>query len=139
MIGEITKDELIKQGYNIENAYIKSVNLSMADHGCLSSNLDLNIERGGIGFGGYCLGKGYVGAPDFSSNGSGLVYLMRVMDVVGSSTWEGLKGKYCRVAYQDKDRNGPFHIIGNIIGDKFFDVNSFFEKYEAEKCTLSNG
>lgn len=132
MIGETTKDELIAQGYHIENAYIKNVRLSMADYSCLSSNLDLIFERGGIGFGGYCLGKGYVGASNFSSNGSGLVYLMRIMDVIGSDTWEGLKGKYCRVAYQDKDRNGPFHIIGNIIDDKFFDVRSFFEEYEKE-------
>ena len=40
-----TYDKLTASGYRIENALIKSVDLSMADHGCLT--LAMTLEGGG--------------------------------------------------------------------------------------------
>ena len=65
-----TYDKLTESGYSIENALIKNVDLSMADHGCLT--LAMTLEGGGWGvvYGGYCLGKGYLGADDDFFDGS---------------------------------------------------------------------
>ena len=59
-----TYKQLIESGYGIENALITNVDLSMADHGCLT--LAMTLEGGGWGvvYGGYCLGNGYLGADD---------------------------------------------------------------------------
>ena len=120
-----TYDKLTASGYSIENALIKNVDLSMADHGCLT--LAMTLEGGGWGvvYGGYCLGKGYLGADDdfFSGSASGMEYLIRIMDTVGVEKFQDLKGKYVRVATKSGD---PVKIIGNIINDKWFDAETFF-------------
>jgi hypothetical protein len=51
-------------GYKIENAKITFVDLSMADHGCLTLSLCLEGEGWGCMYGGYVLGTGYVGADE---------------------------------------------------------------------------
>jgi len=119
-------DQLIKEGYKIENAVIKDVDLSMADHGCLT--LAMTLDGGGwsVVYGGYCLGKGYLGAADdfFSGSAAGMEYLTRIMDIVGVERFQNLKGKYVRVA--TKGWGGSVKIIGNIIKDQWFDAETFF-------------
>ena len=122
-----TQEQLIESGYRIENALITNVDLSMADHGCLT--LVMTLEGGGWGvvYGGYCLGKGYLGADDdfFDGSAAGMEYLMRIMDTVGVEKFQDLKGKYVRVAA--KGWGNSVKIIGNIIHDKWFDAETFFE------------
>lgn len=100
----------------------------MENHGCLC--LDLTIEWDGCGcvYGGYCLGKGYVGANDdfFSGSEKGLEAIMRIMDTVGQSELSKLKGQYIRVAH--KGWGSSVKIIGNIVKDKWFDYEKHFEK-----------
>ena len=119
-------DQLIKEGYKIENAVIKNVDLSMADHGCLT--LAMTLDGGGwdVVYGGYRLGKGYLGADDdfFSGSAAGMEYLIRIMDTVGVERFQNLKGKYVRVA--TKGWGGSVKIIGNIIKDQWFDAETFF-------------
>ena len=95
-----TQEQLIESGYSIENALITNVDLSMADHGCFT--LAMTLEGGGWGvvYGGYCLGKGYLGADDdfFDGSAAGMEYLIRIMDTVGVEKFQDLKGKYVRVA-----------------------------------------
>jgi hypothetical protein len=119
-------DQLIKEGYKIENAVIKDVDLSMADHGCLTLAMTLDGGGWGVVYGGYCLGKGYLGADDnfFSGIAAGMEYLIRIMDTVGVERFQNLKGKYVRVA--TKGWGGPVKIIGNIIKDQWFDAETFF-------------
>lgn len=121
-----TQEQLIESGYRIENALITNVDLSMADHGCLT--LAMTLEGGGWGvvYGGYCLGKGYLGADDdfFDGSAAGMEYLMRIMDTVGVEKFQDLKGKYVRVAA--KGWGNSVKIIGNIINDKWFDAETFF-------------
>lgn len=121
-----TQDQLIEAGYTIENALIESVDLSMADHGCLTLAMTLKGCGWGVVYGGYCLGKGYLGADDnfFSGSAAGIEYLMRIMDIVGVERFQNLKGKYVRVA--TKGLSGPVKIIGNILEDKWFDAETFF-------------
>lgn len=121
-----TQEQLIESGYRIENALITNVDLSMADHGCLT--LVMTLEGGGWGvvYGGYCLGKGYLGADDdfFDGSAAGMEYLIRIMDTVGVEKFQDLKGKYVRVAA--KGLGNSVKIIGNIINDKWFDAETFF-------------
>ena len=125
-----TQEQLIESGYRIENALITNVDLSMADHGCLT--LVMTLEGGGWGvvYGGYCLGKGYLGADDdfFDGSAAGMEYLIRIMDTVGVEKFQDLKGKYVRVA--DKGWGSSVKIIGNIIKNKWFDAETFFADKE---------
>lgn len=121
-----TQEQLTEAGYSIENALITNVDLSMADHGCLT--LAMTLEGGGWGvvYGGYCLGKGYLGADDdfFDGSAAGMEYLIRIMDTVGVEKFQDLKGKYVRVA--NKGWGSSVKIIGNISKDKWFDAETFF-------------
>ncbi len=53
--------QLIDEGYRIENAKITNVSLNMENHGCLCLDLALEWDGCGCVYGGYVLGKGYVG------------------------------------------------------------------------------
>lgn len=121
-----TQDKLTDLGYRIENALIEKVDLSMADHGCLTLAMTLAGGGWGVVYGGYCLGKGYLGAEDdfFEGSAAGMEYLMRIMDTVGVEKFQDLKGKYVRVA--TKSWGDSVKIIGNILRDKWFDAETFF-------------
>lgn len=118
--------KLIDQGYTVENAKITKADLSMADYGCLTLSMTLEGNGWGVVYGGYCLGKGCLGAgeDDFSGSAAGTEYLMRIMDVVGVEKFQDLKGKYVRVA--NKGWGSTIKIIGNIIQDQWFDAETFF-------------
>ena len=111
----------------IQNAKITKVDLSMADHGCLT--LELFIEGNGWGccVGGYALGHGYVGAKEFIGFPKGIEEIMRIMNVVGVSRFNEMQGKYIRV---ETEGWGSFiiHKIGNIVEDKWFDYHEFYKK-----------
>lgn len=70
----------------------------MADHGVLTSDLVLNGYGWGVCYGGYVLGKGYLGSKDFEGYGSGMEAIMRIMDTVGVEEYGQMKGKYVRIA-----------------------------------------
>lgn len=120
-------ESLLKEsGYRIGNCLIESVDLSMRDHGCLDMTLCLSGQVN-VCFGGYVLGKGYLGAPDdfWEGSAAGLEYIMRIMDVVGVESFQELKGKYVRVAH--KGLGSSVKIIGNITKEEWFDAESFFK------------
>lgn len=119
-------ETLINEGYTIENAKITSVDLSMEDHDVLTLNMALNGKGWGCVYGGYILGKGYLGAKKFEGNIKGIEYIMRIMDTVGISRFQDLKGKYIRVA--TKGWGSIIKIIGNVIEDKWFDAEEFFKE-----------
>lgn len=121
-----TVEELRADGYSIENAQITNVSLNMENHGCLT--LDLTLEGGGWGvvYGGYCLGKGYLGAGKFEGYDKGLEAIMLIMNTVGVSDLFKMEGKYVRVA--TKGWGQTVRIIGNITKDLWFDYEAFFKK-----------
>lgn len=118
--------QLIKEGYEVENVLITQVDLSMADHGCFTLAMTLEGAGWGAVYGGYCLGKGYLGADDdfFKGSAAGMEYLMRIMDTVGVERFQDLRGKYARIA--TKGWGSSVKIIGNIIKDQWFDAETFF-------------
>ncbi|MBO7211917.1 MAG: hypothetical protein J6V44_13085 [Methanobrevibacter sp.] len=123
------KERLEKEGYTIENACIKDVSISMADHGVLTYGITLEGYGWGCVYGGRCIGHGYLGAKKFDGCGNGLEAMMRIMDIVGVEKWEYLKGKYIRVA--SKGLGDTIDIIGNIIDDKWFNQREFFSNPES--------
>lgn len=117
----------------ILNAQIKNITLTMADHGVLTFDVIVEGSGWGCGLGGYVIGKGYLGADDDdfqSESGLGLVAMMRIMNVVGVDKWENLKGKYCRV--ESEGWGGRIHKIGNIINEKWFDIDKFFKTHQKD-------
>lgn len=110
----------------IENAKISSVSFTMADHGCITFWVSIELCGGGCSIGGYCIGHGYVGADEFDGSGNGIEAMARIMDTVGVEKWEDLEGKYCRV--ETEGWGGRIHTIGNIIKDKWFDIDKFFKE-----------
>lgn len=115
----------------IKNVKITNVSLTMADHGCLTFYLTLEGDGWGINYGGYCIGFGFLGSDSFTAeNGSGLVAIMRIMDTVGVERWEDLKGKYIRTV--NEGWGSSVKKIGNIIEDKWFDIDEFFKNYNKE-------
>lgn len=125
---KFTEKELKDLGYELLNAKITNVSLSMKDHGCLTLSIALQGAGRGVVYGGYCLGKGYLGADDDYFNGSakGMEAIMRIMDVVGVEALEDMKGKYVRIAI--KGWSNSVKIIGNVVSDQWFDYESFFSE-----------
>lgn len=113
--------------FQIENAKISKTSITMADHGCLTFWVFVDGGGWGCGFGGYCIGHGYLGAKEFTAeNGDGLEAMMHIMDTVGVEKWEDLKGKYCRCKMEGP--GGGIAAIGNIIEDRWFDIREFYDK-----------
>lgn len=112
----------------IENAKIKSVDLSMADHGCLVLEMELEGNGWFTVFGGRVLGKGYVGAKEFSGSPRGIEEIMRIMNVVGVDHFNNMQNKYVRV--ETEGWGSPISKIGNIVEDKWFDYTEFYGEDE---------
>lgn len=131
-----TEEKLIEEGYEIRNAQIKGAELTMEHCGCIS--LDVVVEGAGWGciFGGYSLGHGYLGAKEFSGYGPGMESIARIMDTVGVTKLSDLEGKYIRAAVTGDRR---LKIIGNIINNKWFDIESFFKDAQANDKEVSEG
>ena len=121
-----TKEKLEAEGYSIENAKITDVDLSMADHGVLTLSLVLDGGGWGCRYGGYVLGHGYLGAKEFRGSDVGMESIMRIMDTVGVERFQSMNGCYVRVA--TSGISSPIKIIGNVMDDKWFDIDSFFKE-----------
>ena len=114
-----------------ENAKITRTKLTMEAHACLTFWIFVEMKSGGCGFGGYCIGHGYLGADSFSASGRGLEAIMRIMDTVGVSDWEELPGNYVRVRHTGM--GGTIKEIGNIIQDEWFNLEDFFAEKTEDK------
>lgn len=114
----------------IENAKIKNVSISMADHGVITFTIFVEGAGWGCGIGQYVNGVGYLGADYWKGNGSAIVAMMKIMDTVEVEKWEDLQGKYIRV--ESDGWGSTIHKIGNIIKDKWFDLREFFKNTESE-------
>lgn len=109
----------------IEYMKISSVDLSTKDYGCLVMRMWLENEGKIVLFGNAFLGRGYLGADSFEGSEFGIEYIMRVMDVVGVSSFNDMVGKYIRV---EASWGHTVDKIGNITEDKWFSQKEFFVK-----------
>lgn len=108
---------------NIENVQIHDVELSMANNGCLTLTLVLRGSATVYSYGAFTIGHGCINADQWDAHGIGLVVMMKIMDVVGVDRWDKLQSQYCRI--KTSNSGATIYCIGNIIYDKWFDVNEF--------------
>lgn len=109
----------------IENAKIVSTSLGTEDHGIFTFWLNLEGDGWGVGFGGYALD----GFDEIKNTRVlqpiGAAAIQEVLRVVGVSIWEELPGNYVRVVTDGP--GGKVTRIGNLIEDKWLDVDEFFK------------
>lgn len=111
----------------IRNAIIKNVTLGYEDHGILTFDLNLDISDGtSCMWGGYELDEYDKTLKERVCRSYGLKLLTEVMKTVGVDRWEDLKGKYIRI--EDRGLGRPIKKIGNIMEDKWFDIEEFYKK-----------
>lgn len=128
---KLTQMDLLRSGYQILNGKITEADLVMVEQGVFIMLLSLAGDGWEVDYGGHVLGKGFVGATEFSSEPKGIEQIMRVMDTIGVAHFKDLKGSYVRIAVHQKDK-GKVNIVGNIIADKWFDIADFFAEPESK-------
>lgn len=96
----------------IKNARILSAMLGQEDHGIRTFMIYIDADGFSCGF-----------ARIFKAESMDVI--SKILDVVGVNNWEDLPGKYIR--YEDDGRGSGITKIGNIIDDKWFDIEEFFE------------
>ena len=135
---KLTQMDLLRGGYQILNGKITEADLSMAEQGVFIMLLTLKGDGWGVDYGGHVLGKGSVGAAEFSGEAKGIEQIMRVMDTVGVAHFKDLKDSYVRIAVHQKDQ-GRVNVIGNILTDKWFDIADFFAEPEVKADPVVEG
>jgi hypothetical protein len=125
---KLTQVELQQQGYQFQNAEISDVDTVIAEDGTLRTYLILSGNGWRIQYGGYAVGATNPSATEFQATAKGIELLMRLITLVGARSVNGLIGKYVRVAVLPEV--GEVKIIGNIVEDKWFDIEDFFKPEE---------
>lgn len=110
----------------IYNAKIISTTLGKEDHDIFTFFLHLEFEYGTQGFGGYCLDSYNKKLKRRVCVGVGLEVINQILDTVGVNIWEKLPGHYVRVKLEKW--NSPIKEIGNIMKDKWFNIEQFFKE-----------
>ena len=111
------------------NAKICYTQLGIEDHGILTFMIGLEWRGGGQGAGGYTLDQCSRRAPNTDERegfGPGFIAIRKILETVGVSNWEDLKGKLVRAKIAGAG-SSRCPIIGNILEDKWFDMKAFFE------------
>jgi hypothetical protein len=106
--------------YGGQIATIKSTALGFEDHGILTAWLHCEWQGGGIGVGGFCLDQ-TTGKPDYARQGTayGLDHIIRLIETVGVSKWEDLRGKHVIVLFNGTSAWGAQSVgIANVTDPK---------------------
>lgn len=112
----------------IRNATIKSTELGLKDHGCLSFFLYLDYGGAGQGFGGYVLDEPIHKNGKFIKRiGSafGMEIINQILKVLEVNSWEKLPGTPCRA----KTEHHKVHAIGHYLKDNWFDIEALAKEY----------
>ena len=105
----------------ITNAKIEKTMLGIEDHGIMTFSLSLGFNSCGQGFGGYALD----GRAGETGHGKSIQCIRKILETVGVMQWEDLEGKLIRIK-KDSEFSGPIRAIGNIMEDKWFDIEKFW-------------
>ena len=100
--------------YTLHNAYIKSTSLGFEDHGIMTFWLNIEYSGGcGQGVGGYALDDPVtvIGKLDRVGTAKGMDLIMKIIKIVGVSSWEDLPGKYVRVYSNSNGVGAIFNIL----------------------------
>ena len=86
-------------------------------------------QRGHQCMGGYCIGHRIINEDDeehITGTKKGTEAMARIMWAVGVKSWEDLKGKYCRVKFDEE--NGRLTSVGHIVKDKWFNLVEYMKR-----------
>ena len=130
-----TQDTLEASGYKVENCKITDADLMVEQDRLQGIRFSLIIEGesgGCIAFGGYKLGHMEFNEDprSFTSDERSMVFIMNIFNLTGATRLSELPGKYIRAAYKGNIFAG---IVGNIVSDKWFDFDSFWNEFEKDK------
>ena len=129
-MNKLTQAELQRKGYEILNAQISDVDVAFNEQGVLVAGLILSGNGWRIQYGStYGIGATNPSATEFQGTAEGIELLMRLITLIGAKSFNGLIGKYVRVAVLPQV--GEVKIIGNIVEDKWFDIEEFFKPEES--------
>lgn len=110
----------------ISNARITSTMLGREDHGIMTWMIYIKASNFSCGIGGYCLDEYDKETKTRVFRAESMESVSKLLDVVGVDKWEDLPGKYIR--FEDNGWGSIVTKIGNIIENKWFDLNEFFRK-----------
>ena len=112
----------------IINCKISGTMLGIEDHGILSAFVYLEWPSAGIGFGGYGL-DGMGGKKPSKACG---LFVRSVLEVIGVSDWEKLKGQPCRVKIEG-GWGGRAVALGNFMEEKWFAPKEAFAALKGDE------
>lgn len=95
----------------IKNVKILKAEIEIEDHGIMTFNILVEGEGIGVSIGNYC------GFTD--------TIIRNILELVGVEKWSALKGQYIRIKTEWGER---VHEIGNIIENKWLDLDSLYEQ-----------
>ena len=108
-----TQKNLQEEGYKILNMMVENVDIVMRDSVAMLQMVVKSTDH-------HYIYGGYLGAE-------GLESILKIMDVIGAKAFSDIKGRYIRVAVKGCS-NSP-KIVGNILQDRWFDIESFLQQY----------
>lgn len=115
----------------IKNAKIRSTMLGREDHGIMTFMIYIDASDFFCGIGGYCLDEFDSTTKTRVFRAESMEAISKILEVVGVDKWEELPGKYIR--FEDNGLGSTVTKIGNIIDDKWFDIESYFDKASNER------
>lgn len=115
----------------IVNAKITNTILGKGDYPCLTFFITVKLGNGGsCCIGGYALDRYSESLDKRIPHSLAMEPINKIMEVVGVSSWEDLKGKYIRVV--DDGFGMPINTIGNLMDDKWFNLKEYFNTWKEE-------
>lgn len=110
----------------IKNAKISSTMLGREDHGIMTFMVYIDAYDLTCGVGGYCLDEFNFATQTRVFRAESMEVISKILEVVGVDKWEDLPGKYIRIEYNGLGTTVTK--IGNIIEEKWLDLEEFFGK-----------
>lgn len=114
---EVDTKEFTGRGLKVLNMMVENVDIVMRDSVAMLQMVVKSTDH-------HYIYGGYLGAE-------GLESILKIMDVIGAKAFSDIKGRYIRVAVKGCS-NSP-KIVGNILQDRWFDIESFLQDKDDEK------
>ena len=114
---------------DIRNAKITKTMLGIEEHGILTCSLTLDYGSSFQSFGGYALDERIKIMHKFSHREGtkiGMIFIQKLMEVVGVRSWEELEGQHVRAKIDGF--NSPVSSIGHFLKDKWFTPKELFDE-----------
>lgn len=103
----------------IENGKIADTALGIDFNGIMTFYIYIEFKKFFCTYGGYALDEYKTENKKRKGTSYGMQKIMDILDCLGVSHWEDLKGKYVRCEHK---KSGEIIRIGNIIEDKWFSM-----------------